>query len=111
MKQNIIVLSVNPYRMNDNGRTNEGVSIRYLPTDALAPVVNSDFSLGTRPAKDNLPYSFKDLFVTAPGLYEADLALKVGSDGKPVMSITSIAFVSEIKAVQESGKGKVEISK
>lgn len=97
MKQTIIVLSVNPYSMNDNGRITEGVSMRYLTTDNMNAVVNEDKSLGTRPAKANLPYSWKDLFISAPALYDADMVLKVGSDGKPVMSIAHIDYIGNVK--------------
>ena len=106
MKQNILVLSVNPYSMNDNGRVNEGISIRYLTQDNLDAIVNENGSLGVRPAKDNLPYRCKDLFVAAPAIYEADLGIKVGSDGKPVMAISSISYVSSVKlsTVKETAK-------
>lgn len=109
MKQRIIVLSSNPYSMNDNGRTTQGVSIRYLTVDNLDPVVNPDLeSKGTRPAKDNLPYSWKDLFVAVPGFYDADLGIKVGADGKPVLGISSIEYCGNVK-VSLDAKGKDSI--
>ena len=95
MKQKIIVLSVNPYSMNNNGNVSEGTSIRYLPVDNLDPV-RMDKDLGTRPAKDNLPYDWRFRFPSAPALYEAELAMKVGSDGKPTMYIADIAYLSDI---------------
>lgn len=103
MKQKIIVLSVNPYSMNNNGNVSEGTSIRYLPVDNLDPV-REDNNLGTRPAKDNLPYEWKSKFVTAPALYEAELAMRVGSDGKPTMYIKEISYVSNLYMTTNSPK-------
>lgn len=95
MKQNIIVLSVNPYQMNNSGNIVEGVSVSYLTVDNLNAVKDGQ-ALGTRPAKANLPYSWKDLFLAAPAMYEAELSMRVGADGKPVMSITHIDFLGEL---------------
>lgn len=103
MKQNIIVLAVNPYSMNNNGSVVEGVSVSYLTTDSLEPVRNGE-SLGSRPAKANLPYAWKDLFPSAPALYEAEMLLQVGSDGKPVMKITHIDYVSNLSLSANSPK-------
>ena len=96
MKQNIIVLSAHPYRITENsGRVSEGLSVRYLTVDNLNPVKDGE-AVGTRPAKANLPYSWKDLFISAPAMYEAELSLTVGSDGKPVMTIAHIDYVSDL---------------
>lgn len=103
MKQNVIVLSVNPYSMNNNGNITEGTSIRYLPLDNLSPV-REDNNLGTRPAKDNLPYDWRHKFPSAPALYEADLAMRVGSDGKPAMYIKEIAYLSDVSLTVKDSK-------
>ena len=96
MKQNIIVLSAHPYRIDEaGGRVSEGVSVRYLTVDNLNPVKDGE-AVGTRPAKANVPYYWKDLFISAPAMYEAELSMNVGSDGKPVMTITHIDFVGEL---------------
>lgn len=96
MKQNIIVLSAHPYRIAEsNGRVSEGLSVRYLTVDNLNPVKDGE-AVGTRPAKANLPYYWKDLFLCAPAMYEAELGMNVGSDGKPVMTITKIDFLGEL---------------
>lgn len=96
MKQNIIVLSAHPYRIAENGgRVSEGVSVRYLTVDNLNPVKDGE-AVGTRPAKANVPYYWKDLFISAPAMYEAELTMNVGSDGKPVMTISHIDYLSDV---------------
>lgn len=108
MKQNVIVLSAHPYRISENsGRVSEGISVRYLTVDNLNPVKDGE-AVGTRPAKANLPYSWKDLFVSAPAMYEADLGLTVGSDGKPVMSISHIDYVSDLTVTMNSPSSAVK---
>lgn len=95
MKQNIIVLSVNPYRMENEGRVMEGISVRYLPVDNLDPVVEGD-NLGIKAAKASFPISHKDLFLSAPAMYEAEMVLRVNSEGRPVLAITGISFLGEL---------------
>ena len=96
MKQNILLLSAMPYSLrDDDGRVNEGISIRYLTNATLSPVDNGNGSYGGYPAKGTLPMSFKPFIKTAPAVYDADLDLQVASDGKVKIAIKSLDFVSE----------------
>lgn len=95
MKQTILLLSATPYSMrDDNGRINEGISVRYLTNASLSPVDNGNGSYGTYPAKGTLPTSFKPFIQAAPAVYEADMDLQVASDGKVKIAIKSLDFVS-----------------
>lgn len=106
MKQNIIVLSAHSYSVNENGRLSEGTSVRYLPIDHLNPM-KDDKGVGMRPAKANLPLSWKDLFVAAPAMYEAEMIMNVGSDGKAAMTITHIDFLCPVTlTMNESAPAK-----
>lgn len=96
MKQNILVLSAHAYDMIDsNGRRSDGTSVRYLPIDHLNPM-RDDKGVGMRPAKANLPLAWKDLFVVAPAMYEAEMSMTVGSDGKAAMTITHIDYLCPV---------------
>lgn len=96
MKQTILLLSANPYSLKDEeGRLNEGISVRYLTNASLSPIENGNGSFGGYPAKASLPMSFKPFIKTAPAVYDADLDLQVASDGKVKLAIKSIDFISE----------------
>ena len=95
MKQTILLLSAKPYSMRDDeGRINEGVSVRYLTNASLSPVDNGDGSFGAYPAKGTLPMSMKYFIQAAPAVYEADLDLHVASDGKVKIAFKSLEFIS-----------------
>ena len=95
MKQTILLLSAMPYSMrDDDGRINEGISVRYLTNAALSPIDNGNGSYGAYPAKGTLPMSMKPFIQCAPAIYDADLDLQVASDGKVKIAIKSLEFVS-----------------
>ena len=95
MKQTILLLSATPYSMRDEeGRINEGISVRYLTNASLAPIDNGNGSHGGYPAKGTLPMSMKSFIQCAPAVYDADLDLQVASDGKVKIAIKTLEFVS-----------------
>lgn len=106
MKQNIIILSANPYSIKDErtGNLNAGISVVYLPTDSLYPVNNDNGSKGTRPAKGTLSQSVLSDLVMVPGIYDAELDLNIGSDGRPGLRLKSVNFLSVID-IAEPKKG------
>lgn len=95
MKQTILLLSSMPYSMRDEeGRLNEGISVRYLTNATLSPIDNGNGSFGAYPAKATLPTTMKTFIHTAPAVYDADLDLQVASDGKVKVTIKALEFVS-----------------
>lgn len=95
MKQTILLLSAKPYSMRDeDGRINEGISVRYLTNASLSPIDNGDGSYGAYPAKGTLPMSMKYFIQAAPAVYDADLDLQVASDGKVKIAIKTLEFIS-----------------
>lgn len=95
MKQTILLLSATPYSLRDeDGRINEGISVRYLTNATLSPIDNGNGSFGAYPAKGTLPLSMKPFIQTAPAVYDADLDLQVASDGKVKISIKTLDFIS-----------------
>lgn len=106
MKQNIIILSANPYSIKDErtGNLNEGISVVYLPTDNFYPVNNDNGSKGTRPAKGTVSRTLLSDFVAVPGIYDAELEVNIGSDGRPGLRLKSLNFVSVIE-LAETKKG------
>lgn len=97
MKQRIILLFANAYQMrDDDGRAIEGVTCNYYFNTSLAAVANINGSVGTRPAKGNMPYETFLKVKAAPALYDAEFELSVDKDGKPVLKITDVEYVDEV---------------
>lgn len=98
MKQNIILTYARGYRMENDNKSgfNEGVSLNYLLTDSMAPV-DDEASRGVRFSKSSIPLSKSKQVVKVPGLYEADFSMKPGSDGKILLKLDDIKFLSEIE--------------
>lgn len=105
MKQPIIILSANPYKIpNDNGSFNEGVSVSYLATDNLNPILNDGGSYGYKAAKGSLPGNKISKIVTAPALYDADLIITIDKEGRPMIRLENVDFVSEITLTRKTVK-------
>lgn len=97
MKENIIILSAKNWSMADEqtGNIRSGISIHYLLTDNLKPWSDPDGSRGFTPCKQTIPLTMEHSLASVPGLYEADLSMKI-SGGKNVLSITGLSFISEV---------------
>lgn len=103
MKQKILLLYANQYSMKDeDGRLVEGVSCNYYLNTSLEAVGNADGSVGMRAAKGSIPFELFFKIKKAPAIYDAEFVMKVGSDGKPVLTIADLDFVEEVKIVPAS---------
>lgn len=97
MKQKILLLYANQYSLkNEEGRLMEGVTCNYYFNTSLEAVGNVDGSVGTRPAKGSMPIQAFYKIKKAPAIYEADFDMKIGSDGKPVLSIVDLDYVEDV---------------
>lgn len=110
MKQKIILLYANQYsvRDEDTRELKEGVTCNYYFNTELSAVGNADGSVGMRPAKGSFPLELFFKIKKAPAIYEATFDMKIGSDGKPVLTIADLDFVEEISIVSASSAGKVK---
>jgi len=93
-----IVLFANPWAMEDErtGQRREGITLEYIMTDDLKPVINEDGSMGFRHVKESLSIEKMPQVKKVPGVYEMQYTLSV-SKGKPIMKLQNINFVSEVK--------------
>lgn len=97
LKENIVVLFANPYSVDDDKRKGEkveGVSVSYLYGESMEPMLHPNGALGQRPAKCSLPVSSWDKFSSAPALYEGSFEMSIGSDGKPMLRLVDVDFLS-----------------
>lgn len=105
MKQPIILLYASQYRIQDEktGEIKEGITANYYFNTRLEVVGNANGSVGTRPAKGSIPIDCFRKIVKAPAIYDAEFIMNIGSDGKPVLAISDLDFLSEveIKSVDE----------
>lgn len=97
MKQNIILTFAKGYRMENDAKTgyNEGVSIHYLLTDNLSPVVGTD-ERGIRFSKSSIALEKGKQIINVPGLYEADFEMKSDSQGKIQLKLSDLKYISDI---------------
>lgn len=97
MKSNVVILYASQYSMKDeNGRPMEGVSAAYIIGDNLAPVMHPNGALGCRPARGSLPLVCWSQLTKVPALYSGTFDMTVGSDGKAVMKLVDVQYVSEV---------------
>lgn len=104
MKQKIILLYANQYSIRDDEtrELKEGITCNYYFNTELTSVGNVDGSVGTRPAKGSIPIDCFRKIKKAPAIYEATFDMKIGGDGKPVLTITDLDFVEEVRLVSAS---------
>ncbi len=92
----------------------QGVSVEYLffgeNGEMVESKVSPDGNCGTRRGKGFLrDASAVNKVSYVPGIYEGTFEMTVGSDGKPVLKLTDIDFVTRAQLtaqpVKENGKG------
>lgn len=113
MKQKIILLFANYYRMVDErtGAVTEGISSNYYFNTELKPMGNDNGAVGMRPAKGGIPLDCLRKIEVAPAIYEASFDMTIGSDGKPVLKIVDLDFVEELCMVPASSVNAAEPKK
>ena len=96
-KTQIILLYAAQYQIEDARGFNRGVTCNYYFNTDLKTEDNANGSKGTRPAKGSIDYALWDKIVTAPAIYDASFEMTVGSDGKPVLKIVDLDYVTDAK--------------
>lgn len=111
-KANILILFANAYNMLDEQkRPLSGCTVHYLfwGEDGERLLAQSEWNpanpVGVQRAKCSIDESLRVKIPIAPALYEGTFIMTVGGDGKPVMKLQDVAFISnvEIKAKQVPG--------
>lgn len=105
-KFKILVTFANVWKM-DNGNT--GLTLNYFMYGENGELMQSVDNLsggpvGQQRAKCSLDAGKRSKITFVPGIYDASMAMKVGSDGKPTLTVTDLDFVSkiEIRMVQQN---------
>lgn len=97
----IILLYAGQYDIPDErgGQNNRGTSISYYFNTDLVAEDNVNGTKGTRPAKSTCDFNLMSKIVKAPALYEASFQMSIGSDGKPVLKILDVDYVSDVQII------------
>lgn len=113
-KAKILVLFANAYDLQDErGRFVSGCSVHYLfwgeNGEALATQVEFDQSkpVGIQRAKCSMDAVLRAKLVAAPAVYEGSFVTSVGGDGKPVLKLVDIAYISHVDMVPRTNPGFV----
>ena len=100
MKSKVIVLYARPWSMPIEG-TNQirsGVSVHYLMTDTLAPVLvpegEDPEEFGYQPCKQSISVDQAKALKVVPGLYDADFEIRA-SKGQNIMALSDLEFISD----------------
>lgn len=101
MEMQIILLYASQYEITDErtGEIKAGVTCNYYFNTNLKAEDNSNGSKGTRPAKGSIDFLLMKKVVSAPALYNAKFEMNVGSDGKPVLKIRDLDYISDVVIV------------
>lgn len=62
--------------------------------------------VGQQRAKANLDPAMRSKITFVPGLYDAQMGFKVGSDGKPVLTVEDLDFCSHVQILPEQPEKK-----
>lgn len=98
MELQIILLYAGQYQITDEttGEIKQGVTCNYYFNTDLRAEDNKNGTKGTRPAKGSIDFLLMRKIKSAPALYDAKFEMSVGSDGKPVLKIVDLDYVSDI---------------
>lgn len=99
----IVIFFANTYDMlNERQEQMKGCTVHYMfwGEDGERLVEQSEWDIskpvGIQRAKCSIDYDLRVKIPIAPALYEGDFMMAVGGDGKPVLKLLDVAYVSNI---------------
>lgn len=111
-KAKILVLFANAYDMQDErGRALTGCSVHYLfwGENGEPLMSRTEFNpakpVGIQRSKCSMDYALREKLVVAPGIYEGTFKTVTGGDGKPVLKLVDVAFVSFVDFLPRENPG------
>lgn len=97
-KMKILVTYAGLWKM-DNG--NSGMTLNYFMygengEQMVSRVDATGGAVGQQRAKCSLDPSMREKIIFVPGIYDATMGMKIGSDGKPVLTVEDLEFSSRV---------------
>lgn len=96
-KAEIIVLSADAMKTDSKDGKIEGMSVFYLFNTTMECQYNSPTSFGQKPGKIWMEYDRIQKIVAAPAKYIGTFGMKIGSDGKPVLTLKDLDYICDVK--------------
>ena len=111
-KSKILVLFANAYEMKDDqGNVVKGCSVHYLfwGEHGEQMIEQSQWdptkSVGVQRAKCSLDFDIRKKIPIDPAIYEGEFIMTVGGDGKPVLKLQDVAYVSNVQMREKVVEG------
>lgn len=100
-KQRILLMYANEFDMKaDDGRPLKGCILNYFFFGENGELLKAQHdqvgNVGFQRAKSNVDYDMRKQVYCAPGIYDAEFEMSVGSDGKPVLKVSDLYFVGGV---------------
>ena len=107
-KMKILVTYAGIWKM-DNGSS--GMTLNYFMygengEQMISRVDVTGGTIGQQRAKCSLDPAMRQKVTFVPGIYNATMGMKIGSDGKPVLVVEDIDFVSRVAIVPDQPEKK-----
>lgn len=107
-KMKILVTYAGVWKM-DNGSS--GMTLNYFMygengEQMISRVDVTGGSVGQQRAKCSLDPSMRQKIIFVPGIYDATMGMKIGSDGKPVLTVEDLDFCSRVQILPEQPEKK-----
>ena len=104
-KMKILVTYAGVWKM-DNGQS--GMTLNYFMygengEQMISRVDATGGPVGQQRAKCSLDPSMRQKITFVPGIYDATMGMKIGSDGKPVLTVEDLDFCSRVQ-IPDKGK-------
>ncbi len=100
-RMKILVTFAQTWKM-DNGNT--GMTLNYFlfgeQGELMEPMIDyTGGPVGQQRAKCSLDIGMRKKITYVPGIYDAEMTFKVGSDGKPVLTVADLEFLTKAEVV------------
>lgn len=113
-KAKIVILYASTYKMLDEKQEQrQGCSVHYLfwGEDGERLMEQSEWDptkpVGVQRAKCSVDYDLRNKMPLAPALYEGTFVMSVGGDGKPVLKLQDVAYISNLSIKSKVQPGLV----
>lgn len=96
-KAEIIVLSADAIKTDSKDGAISGMSVFYTFNTTFNGMNNNPLSFGQKPGKIWMDYERIEKIVAAPAKYIGTFGMKIGSDGKPVLTLKDLDYICDVK--------------
>lgn len=111
-EQRILLMFCNAYDIPaQNGQSGaKGCTLNYYfvgqNCDQLKKMEDRYNSIGYQRAKCSIDFDKRAMIPAAPAVYDAQFEMSVGSDGKPVLKVVDLKYVSDVEFTMKQPAGQ-----